>query len=81
MTVEAPKKDEVNFVVTIYKDMELADEIEFSNSFENYSDALDFYNQEIKKANNNYFVELHLEIEEAGSLKGDILLANNYVQA
>ena len=80
MAVEAPKKDEVNFVVTIYKDMELADEIEFSNSFENYSDALDFYNQEIKKANSNYFVELHLEIEEEGSLKDDILLANNYIQ-
>ena len=78
---EAPKKDEVNFVVTIYKDMEFADEIETSNSFNNYSDALDFYNKEIKKADNNYYVSLSLEIEEEGSLIDAPVLADNYVKS
>lgn len=78
--IKAPKKDEVTFVVTTYKDMELAGEIEYANSFNNYSDALDFYNEEIKKANNSYYVSLSLEIEEDGSLKDAPLLADNYIK-
>ena len=72
-----PKKDEVNFVVAIYKDMELADEIETADSFENYSEALDFYNEEVKKAENKYFIELTFEVETEEYGFKQIQLAHN----
>ena len=79
MVKEAPKVDEVNFVVTLYKDME-ADEIEVAYSYQSYEKALDFYNKEIEKAKNNYYVSLSLEIEEKGKLTYAPLLAGNYVK-
>ena len=79
MVKEAPKVDEVNFVVTIYKGMEL-DEIEVAYSYQSYEKALAFYNEEVKKAKNNYCVSLSLEIEEDGTLVDAPLLADNYVK-
>lgn len=58
------------FTVNIYKDMEIADEIEYSNTFNSntfktYKSALKFFNKERKTAKGNYFIELVfcLEVE------------------
>ena len=53
---------ETLFVVPIYKDMELADEIEYSDSFENFSEALKHYNKEAGKSGSNYYITLGTEI-------------------
>ena len=74
--LKAPNTDEIQFVVNIYKDMEIADEIEFSNAFDHYEDALEYYNEEIKKSNGDYFVELMLEIDTEGR-REDLQLAHN----
>ena len=53
------------FIVSIYKDMENADEIEFSNTFKTYKTALKYFNEERKTAKGNYFIDLKycLEVE------------------
>ena len=53
------------FTVNTYKDMEIADEIEYSNAFKTYKSALKFFNKERKTAKGNYFIELVfcLEVE------------------
>lgn len=61
--LKAPKNVEVTYTVNTYKDMELADELEYSNSFGTYKNALKFYNEETKRANGNYFIELIVETE------------------
>lgn len=61
MTIQAPKEADIKFVVTVYKDMEFADEIEFCKSFNDYKSALDCYNEEVAKSEGTYFVELTLE--------------------
>lgn len=63
MTLQAPKNVTTTFVINYYKDMEMADEIEFSNSYDNYKEALKDYEEEVVKANKEYFIELVLEIE------------------
>ena len=53
------------FTVNTYKDMEIADEIEYSNTFKTYKSALKFFNKERKTSKGNYFIELVfcLEVE------------------
>ena len=63
MTLQAPENVTTTFVINYYKDMEMADEIEFSNSYSNYKKALKDYEEEVQKANKEYFIELVLEIE------------------
>ena len=78
--LEAPKNVEVTYTVNTYKDMELANELEYSNSFSTYESALEFYNEETKRANGNYFVEIIMETEVEYKNKTevhDIQLAHN----
>lgn len=50
-----PKNININY----YKDMELADDLETSNSFENdFQAALKFYNETIDRVKNNQYVTL-----------------------
>ena len=53
------------FIVNTYKDMEYADEIEYSNTFKTYKSALKFFNKERKTAKGKYFIKLvfYLEVE------------------
>lgn len=74
---QPPKEVEVNFVINYYKDMDYADEIEFSNSYSTYAEALEDYEEAIKEANNKYFVELTLETEIDGEWE-QVSLAHNY---
>ena len=53
--------EDIDFVVDIYKDMDYADEIEYSNSFKNYKDSLDFYNEQVKESNGEFYVELSMQ--------------------
>lgn len=77
--LNAPKQVEVNFIVTIYKDMELADEIETVNSFYTYESALSFYNEAIEMYGNEQYIDLSLEIETDGNLEIK-QLAHNYTR-
>ena len=77
--LNAPKQVEVNFVVTIYKDMELADEIETSISFNNYGSAIIFYNKQLETIGIEQYIELNLEIEIDGNLEVK-QLAHNYTR-
>lgn len=84
---KAPIKIQINYIVAIYKDMALADEIETSNSFGNdYKLALKFYTETIKKVGNNQYVTLELEIEQEFDGKADIYsienmhIADNYIE-
>ena len=63
MILEPPKNVLVGFIVNIYKDMELADELEYSNYHIDYENAKADYEAEKNKANGNYFVELIAETE------------------
>ena len=77
--LNAPKQVEVNFVVAIYKDMELADEVETCNSFYTYESALEFYNEAVSMYGKEQYIELSLEINIDGHL--DIKqLAHNYTR-
>ena len=73
-----PKNLYVNFVVNTYKDMELAEEIEYSSSFYNYGEAVEFYNNEVEKVKKSAYVELVIEIEVDGTLFSANALADNY---
>ena len=74
----APKNCEVTFIVSIYKDMELADEVETCNSFYTYESALSFYNEVVKMYGEEQFIELRLEIDIDNKCFMDEQLANNY---
>lgn len=82
-----PKNININYVVAIYKDMELADGIETSNSFENdFQAALKFYDATINRVKNNQYVTLELEIEQEFDGKADVYsvenirIADNYIE-
>ena len=82
-----PKSIEVNYVVTIYKDMEFADDVETADSFEmNFQAALEFYKETIDQVKNNQFVTLELEIKQefedkAGGFSFEtVRIADNYVK-
>lgn len=77
--LNAPKQVEVNFTVTIYKDMELADEVETCNSFYTYESALEFYNEAVSMYGIEQYIELSLEIEIDGNLEVK-QLAHNYTR-
>ena len=53
--------EDIDFVVETYKDMDYADDIEYSNSFKNYKNSLDFYNEQVKKSNGEFYVELSMQ--------------------
>ena len=74
--LKAPNTDELQFVVNIYKDMEYADEIEFSNAFDCYKEALKFYNEQVIKSNGEYFVELILDVDTEDR-REELQLAHN----
>ena len=79
MTIEAPKTVEVFYVVTTYKDMEFADDVETCDSFDSYEKALEEYNNTINKVGHTQFVTLELEVELDGDFPIDnIRLADNY---
>ena len=78
--LNAPKQVEVNFTVTIYKDKELADEIETCNSFYTYESALSFYNEAIEMYGNEQYIELKLEVEIDEKLIECRQLAHNYTR-
>ena len=63
MILNPPKNVITTYVINYYKDMEMADEIEYSSSFDDYGKALKEYTEGVQKANKEYFVELMLEIE------------------
>lgn len=82
-----PKNININYVVAIYKDMKLADDIETSNSFESdFQAALKFYNETIDRIKNNQYVTLELEIEWEFDGKADVYsvenirIADNYIE-
>lgn len=82
-----PKNININYVVAIYKDMELADEFETLNGFENdFQAALKFYNEIIDRVKNNQYVTLELEIEQELDDRADIYsvenirIADNYIE-
>ena len=60
---KAPESVTTYYVVQIYKDMELADEVATSNSFGDYEQALRFYNLTVQEVKKEFFVTLELEIE------------------
>ena len=51
------------FRVYVYKDMELADEVEYCNTYKTYKLALKEFKSERAKAKGNYFVELKFCLE------------------
>ena len=77
---KAPESVTTYYVVSIYKDMELADEVATSNSFGDYKQALRFYNLTIQEAKKEFFVTLELEIEIMDRTPHceTLLLADNY---
>ena len=77
--LNAPKQVDVNFVVTIYKDMELADEIETVNSFYTFESALSFYNEARDMYTTGQYIELSLEIDIDGNTEIK-QLAHNYTR-
>lgn len=73
-----PKNININYVVAIYKDMELSDDIETLNSFESdFQAALKFYNETIDRVQNNQYVTLELEIEQEFDGKADVYSVEN----
>lgn len=77
---KAPESVTTYYVVQIYKDMEIADEVATSTSFSNYEQALRFYNLTIKEAKKEFFVTLELEIEiiDRKTRYETLRLADNY---
>ena len=53
----------VTYVVDTYKDMEFADEIEYSASFDNYDEAVEYFRKEVGEANKQRYVSLSMEEE------------------
>jgi phenylacetate-coenzyme A ligase PaaK-like adenylate-forming protein len=76
----APESVTTHYVVQIYKDMKIADEVAISNSFSDYEQALRFYNLTIKEAKKEFFVTLELEIEiiDRNPRYETLRLADNY---
>lgn len=67
--------------------MELADDIETSNSFESdFQAALKFYNETIDRVKNSQYITLELEIEQEFDGKADVYsvenirIADNYIE-
>ena len=82
-----PRNININYVVAIYKDIKLTDDIETSNSFESdFQAALKFYNETIDRVKNNQYVTLELEIEWEFDGKADVYsvenirIADNYIE-
>lgn len=78
--VEEEKENKIksmDFVVTIYKDMELADEIETCNSFKNELKARNFYYEQASQRDK--FVKLTLEIEYQDGTIEETLMAHNEI--
>ena len=77
---KAPKSVTIDYVVQTYKDMELADELATSNSFDDYEQALRFYNLTIQEAKKEFFVTLEIEIEimDGTPYYETLRLADNY---
>lgn len=82
---ECPKKIIINYIVSIYKDMECTDEIEAVYSFgSNYQSALKFFKETVRKVNKEQYITI--ELEPSAIYKGDvelylspnILIADNY---
>lgn len=74
MILEPPKSVFLGFSVHVYKDMEFAEEIEYSMSYADYEQAKSGYEKEKENANGKYFVELtaRTEVEfEDGRFKTD----------
>ncbi len=55
---------ELLFIINIYKDKNKESDIEVSYSFENAKEVLHIYNKFVEKANNNYLVELAVELKD-----------------
>ncbi len=55
---------ELLFIINIYKDKNKESDIEVSYSFENAKEVLHSYNKFVEKANNNYLVELAVELKD-----------------
>ena len=69
-----PKSVFLGFSIHVYKDMEFADEIEYSMTYTDYEQAKSEYEKEKNKANGFYFVELitRTEVEfEDGKFETD----------
>lgn len=80
--LEAPKNVEVDFIVNIYKDMEMADEIETSDGFGTYKEALEFYKEQRQELNDKVFIELVMRtettIDDTQEETEENTLADNY---
>ena len=55
---------ELLFVINIYKDKDANSDIEVCYTFENAKEVLHSYNKFVEKANNNYLVELAVELKD-----------------
>ena len=85
MVIEAPKEVKTNFVVTVYDDMEYADDISECTTFDTYEEALKEYNTHIEMLGHVKFVTLELETEVISATgkttyPDNIRLADNYKQ-
>lgn len=58
-----PKYIAISYEVNTYKDIRLADEILCSASFVNFTEALAYYNQEVKEHGKKHFIELMLQTQ------------------
>ena len=70
--------EDIDFVVETYKDMDFTDEIEYSNSFKSYKNSLDFYNEQVKKSNGEFYVELSMQWTYGGEWDCYSLADNKY---
>lgn len=78
MSSTSPNRVELTYVIEIFKDMEYAEEIEYSYSYDNYEEAKEAYNQETEKAKGEYFIRLNLEITKDEVDTQIIDLVNNW---
>ena len=53
----------ISYEVNTYKDIEFADEILYSASFNTYKKALTYYKKEVKEQAKRHFIELIQQIE------------------
>lgn len=81
MILEPPKSVFLRFIIYVYKDMELADEIEYCTSCTDYEQAKGEYKKEKENANGKYFVELiartEIEFEDRRFETNERQLAHN----
>lgn len=72
------KNVNTNYIVTIYKDMKLASDIDICVSFENnFQAAFKFYKRVIQEKKNKQYVALELEVEK--EFKGTKCLNSEYI--